>query len=207
MKSLLSFTMLIIAIVAITIIVSSATLYEGTQTTEKITEEDLQEMIETVYADVSSYMNIDDILGKFHRVQQDRLIKQIAIQLHPQFSTNIKLSELMIELSNGNQIIFLDHNGCCADISNETLFNHGLWDNLGNNSFGILSIFDDDNSMKQSHLINQHSDRLFIIFKIPHSLKLQRGDTIKINLYPSIGVKKELDIKIPFSVDPVLSLW
>ncbi len=207
MKSLVSLTMLILAIVATTIIVSSATLYEDTQKTEEITEEDLQEMIETVYADVSSYMNIDDILGKFHRVQQNRLIKQIAIQLHPQFSTNIKLSELMIELSSGNQIIFLYHNGCCVDISNETLFNHALWDDLGNNSFGILSIFDDDDSMKQSQVINQHSDRLFIIFNIPPSLKLQRGDTIKINLYPSTGVKKELDIKIPFSVDPVLSLW
>ncbi len=207
MKSLVSFTMLIIAIIAATIIVSSATLYEDTQTTEEITEEDLQEMIETVYDDVSSYMNIDDIIGKFHRVQQDRLIKQIAIQIHPQFSTNIKLSELMIELSNGNQIIFLYPNGYCADISNETLFNHGLWGDLGNSSFGILSIFDEDNSMKQSHLINQHSDRLFIIFNVPPSLKLQRGDTIKINLYPSTGVKKELDIKIPFSVDPVLSLW
>jgi len=204
---ILPLTVFIIAIVLGAIIVSSATIYDDNETIEDLTDEDFQEMINTIYQDVSSYIHIDNVMGKYHQEPEARRVKQIALQIHPQFSTEITLSDLIIQISNGQQIVFLSANETGAQISDETLFNHPLWANLNNNSFGYLIMFDEDDSIGQYQLINHHSDRVFIIFKLPSLMNLQKGDRLSINLYPSSGVTKKLDLRIPFSIDSIFSFW
>lgn len=206
MKTLASLTVIIIAIIIGAIIVSSAALTVEDETADSFSEEDMQQMIDEIYTEISTYMQVDKIMGKFDDNKNERDIRQIAILLHPKFSTEILIEDIVLEISNGFQTQFYYFNGIYGDLSNQTLFTHSLWTNLPSNSFAVLPMLDKDQSIKQLQVINKNSDRLYIVVKIPDSFSLHKGDELHISLYPPTGVVKKMNVRIPFSISSITTL-
>jgi len=182
---------------------ANTTLYEGEI---DLTEQEALEMIEGLYTDITTYTSIDSILGYYQQSQEQRSIQQIAIQFHPKFSTAFQLSETFIEISDGIENRILYFNKDVEELTPYDLFHHPLWNTIKNESYGILTILDNDLSMIEYNILNENTDRAYLIFNIPQSMILEKGDVIDISLYPSTGMKKTLEITITFSIQPLVKL-
>jgi archaellin len=206
MKSTISLGITIIAAVILFFLIATTASSIIDPNSDDITEEDIEKMIKESVDDIASYINIDEILAKYEIIDQYRQIKKISIQITPLFTKQINIEDMIIELNDGNQIITQYFKYNYGNLRDYTLFNQPIWDNLNESSFSICSILDKDESINKYNSLNDHTDRAYLLIKIPNDMMIQKGDNLKISIYPSTGVIKTLSLNIPFSIDPIVNV-
>lgn len=195
----------LIIILSMVVITSTAnTLIIHTE--EEFDEEEVNELLDEIYDDISTYIKIDRALGKYQIVNDQRILSQIAIQVHSLFTKDIQISDMVIEISNGNQIHYFSNINEYDILGNHSLFSHPLISQLSDGSFGVISISDKDDSISGQQLINHNSDRLFIIINLTNVMKIKSGDYLSLTLVPSVGTIRTIEITSPFSTKSVVDL-
>ncbi|UCD13094.1 MAG: hypothetical protein JSW60_05915 [Thermoplasmatales archaeon] len=170
------------------------------------TEKDYKQMMNEALDEISIYLQIKDVIGKYYSIEGEKRIQKIAILIKPLFSTNIDTSKLLIQLFNGKQIQMLYYSGNAEFIHSYPLFEHSLWNNQNENNFGLVVTLDKDKSLVDYSIINDHTDMAYITIKLSEDFQLKNGDSIQITLFPSTGVERTVSIEAPAPLTPIVSL-
>ena len=170
-------------------------------------EEDYSQMVDEVVDEISTYVQVKDIIGKYELVQGEYQIHKIAILMRPLVSIELDTLHMSIEISDGEQLYLLFPSGQSAFISSYSLFNHPLWENTTEGSFSFLVAIDEDRSMIEYQVINKNTDTAFLIVNFPAGLSMKYGDTIELTLLPAPGVERSFTLEAPLPIDHVVSLY
>lgn len=178
-----------------------------TSSESTIEEEDLDKIVNEVVDELCSYLQIKQVIGKYHQIQGEQKINKIAILIKPLVSQNIDLSHMTLQLCDGDHYHLLFYNGLAEKIRSHSLFEHPLWDSLNSGSFSLLPTIDDDDSITSQHLINKNTDMAFIILQLSNETALGNGDQLHITILPSPGTGRTLHLEAPMPIKNVVTLY
>ena len=165
-----------------------------------------EEMVEETIDEISTYIQIKDIMGKYSSTTNEQYIQKIAILIKPLFSTNIDASKLIIKMDNGEQIKMLNYNRHAEFIKSHSLFEHPLWNNISVTEYSFITILDTDQSIINFNTINDNTDMTYIVIKLPNEFSMKKGDMLEITFFPSTGITKTINLEAPLPIKPIVSL-
>ena len=174
-------------------------------TTSTTTEQDYEQMVEQIEDEISTYIQIKDLKGKYIKTEGQNKIEKIAILISPLITQEIDISQLTIQLDNGEYVRILTHQQETDKIGSNNLFEHPLWGNITTDNYGLISINDKDSSISEHSVINENTDYTYIIIKLPIDMKMDKYDTIQITLFPSTGITRTINLKAPLPIKSVIT--
>lgn len=154
---------------------------------------------------ITTYIQTTNILGKYYGEPHHQKIEKIVIMIKSMVSKDISLSELSLELNNGNSVIMLCYAGDAEFIGSNDVFEHPIWNNLDENSFGFIVTHDKDSSLVDYDTINDNTDMAYLIIKLPEYMAMSKGDTMTITLTPSNGITRTIDLEAPLPMKSIVS--
>ena len=184
--------------------VTTASVLTGNS--KNISEQDFEKMVDDIVDEISTYIQIKDVLGKYNSATEEQHIQKIAILIKPLFSIDIDASKLVIKLNNGKQIKMLYYNRQAEFISSNSLFEHPIWTTMTDTDFGFIVILDKDQSIIDYGTINDNTDMTYIIIKLPNDFTMKKGDTLELTLFPSTGITKTINLKAPLPIKQIVAL-
>ena len=197
-------TVIILIAIMLIVVTVAAVLSEETNTTST-EEQDLEQMTQEIIDEITSYIQIKDQKGKYYKTDNVQKIQKIALLISPLVSQNIDMTQLTIQIDNGETVRMLYYTSNSAKIGSQSLFEHSLWDELDNEKFGLISIMDIDESITNYQVLNENSDNAYLIFKLPTDMQLSKYDTIKVTLFPSSGITRTTILKAPMPMKSVIT--
>jgi archaellin len=200
-------TTLTIAILSLSSILIGATVTSVINSeTESITADyNLEKLTADAIDEISTYIQIRDQKGKFSSINGQQKIEKIAILISPLVSQKIDLSRLTIQLSNDKIVKILKYTGNLELLDTSSLFEHPIWNKLDGNNFGFISISDYDRSLVSSNLLNDFSDNVYIVIRLPTEMAMKTYDKIVVDLFPATGMKTKIILEAPFSISKVIT--
>jgi archaellin len=184
--------------------VTASVIITGSEITS---EDDLNRITNEVVDEICSYLQIKQIIGKYQMIQGEQRINKIAILIKPFVSQDIDISHMTIELCDGEQYQMLFFNELAGSIRSHSLFEHPLWDSMTAETFSLISTIDDDNSIINSHLINENTDMTFIILKLPDDKAMKKDDQLQVTILPSPGIGRTVTLEAPLPIKNVVTLY
>jgi archaellin len=175
--------------------------------TPMTSEEDLTNMTNEIVDELCSYLQIKQIVGKYQTIQGQQRINKIAILIKPFVSQNIDLTHMTLELNDGENYQILFFNGTAGSIRSQSLFEHQLWESLTNESYGLLSTIDNDNSIVDAHMINENTDMAFIIIKLPENKAMTQDTQLVVTIRPSPGIGRTVTLEAPLPIKNIVTLY
>ena len=170
-------------------------------TADSTTESDIDQMVQQIQDEISTYIQIKDIKGKYIQNQ----IERIAILISPMVTQQINMTDLSIQIDNGEYVRILTHQGQAGKIESNSLFQHNVWNNITQDHYGIISIVDLDSSIDRYSIINENTDNAYIIIKLPDNMKMEKYDTITLTLFPSTGITRTINLKAPMPMKTIIT--
>jgi len=162
---------------------------------EDISDE-AENAVNDVLKEITTYIQIKNIIGDLDNQGKDMQLKKIVVLAKPLFETTLNLSQLHIQINNGETIKIFNYNNTYTK-SSDDLFKNKLWEKLNKNEYGIIILTDEDNSIKNTETLNK--DLIYFAINIPSTLTIHPGDEITITLIPGEGCINNIDVEIPFS--------
>ena len=197
-------TVIILIAIMLIVVTVAAVLSEETNTTST-EEQDLEQMTQEIIDEITSYIQIKDQKGKYYKTDNVQKIQKIALLISPLVSQNIDMTQLTIQIDNGEMVRMLYYNSASAKIGSQSLFEHTLWDDINAENFGLISIMDLDESITNYQVLNENRDNAYLIFKLPTDMQMSKYDTIKVTLFPSSGIKRTTILKAPMPMKSVIT--
>lgn len=195
-------SILLISLILIGITIGSA-ITGGTL--GSTTEQDYQHMVDEVIDGISTYIQIKDQKGKYYNIDGVKKIEKIALWVSPLFSQDIDVSQLMIQLCDGEKVAVLTYNGNAEYFESYSLFEHPIWDSLTDANFGFLSIVDLDGSLVSYDTINENSDNAYVLIRLPEDMMLTKGESLTVTLFPSTGIVRTTILEAPPPIKSVVT--
>jgi len=174
--------------------------------TENSQEFDYNKILKDTIHEISTYIKVDDVIGKYSSTSENQYINKIAILIKPLYSTNIDISNVLIKINNGEKIRILSNNNYAELIKNYSIFEHPLWNMIKENEYSVISILDKDRSINNHNIINDNTDTSYLIVKLPKDLTIKKGETIEITLILPAGTSKTIYLEAPLPIQPIVSL-
>lgn len=184
------------------ITVASIITGENTGTT---TEENYDQMTEEVIDEISTYIQIKDQKGKYYEINGKQRIEKIALWISPLVTQEINVSQLTIQLNNGETVMFLVYNGNAENLESNSIFGHPIWNNMDGSNFGFISVVDLDESLVGHDTINDCSDNAYVVFKLPRDMTMLKNEKLIVTLFPSTGITRTTILEAPLPIKPVVT--
>jgi archaellin len=175
----------------------------GTGGDTTTSEKDMNKIVNDVLNEITTYIQIKDQMGKYYLENGVQKIKKIAILVKPLVSQDIDISQLTIKLYNGYDVRILNYSGNAKFIGANSLFEHPIWSDISENSFGFIATLDSDRSLVDYNVLN--GDMAFIIIKLSDDFSIAQGESITMTLFPSSGITKTITLEAPLPIKPVVS--
>ena len=169
------------------------------------TENDLEKITSDAIDEISTYIQIRDQKGKFSDINGEQKIEKIAILISPLVSQKIDLSRLTIQISNDKIVKILRYTGNLELLDSNYLFEHPIWDKLNGNNFGFISISDYDRSLTTNNLLNDFSDNVYTVIRLPAEMTMKKYDKIIVNLFPATGMTSTIILEAPLPMKQVIT--
>ena len=171
-----------------------------------ITSDDqIEQLLDETLNEITNYIQIKDKIGKYYEVNNELRIKKIALLITPFFSKEISLFDMKIEICNGEKLKILNCSRNTARIEQEFLFDHPIWDNISNNTFGFIVINDRDKSIEKHGCFNDQTDVTYLIIKLSDEFFMKNGDEIHLKLLPPSGTLKQITLKAPLPINKIIT--
>jgi archaellin len=180
----------------------AANIIDGTSGTS--VDQDLAQMTADTIDKYSTYIDIDFKVGKFYKIDGSQKITRIALQMTSLFSTEIDLNQMGVQLLSKDTLQILNYTGIVKKYSSGSLFDDLIWNNITENSYGFLVINDMDDSMIDFDLINENSDRAYLIFKLSDKMALKKYDNLYVSILPGNGITRLIRLKAPMPIKPLV---
>ncbi len=197
-------TSLLLLIALMLIGITVASILTG-QTAGNSSEKDLEQITEETIDEISTYLQIKDQKGKYREIDGEQKIDKIALWITPLFNQEIDLSQLTIQLNNGETVIFLVYDGNSVNLGPNSIFDHPIWNNMNGGNFGFISIVDMDKSLVSYDTFNDCSDNAYLVIKLPEFMTLSKHEKIIVTLFPSTGITRTIELKAPLPINSVVS--
>lgn len=172
----------------------------------EITEDDFEQIIDEALNEISTYLQIKDIIGKYYDKEGEKYIQKVSLLVKPFFTFDLDMSNLIIQISNGKQIQMLYYCGHAELIHANPLFEHPIWQKQNNSNFGLIILLDKDKSLINFNTINDQTDMVYITMKLSENFIFKYGESIQINIFPSTGITRTITIKAPAPLTPIVNL-
>lgn len=196
-------TAVILLISFLLIGVTVASVITGETGVDVTTEEDLEQMLDDVLEEITTYLQIKDKIGKYYNVDGQLRIEKIAIMIKPLIKQDIHISELTIKLCNGNNVKILGYSGNAEYVESNPLFEHPVWSNTTNNDYSFIATLDKDRSLVDYDVLN--GDMAYIIIKLSEDFTMVKGDSLIVTLFPSSGLARTTILEAPLPMNRVIS--
>ncbi|MCX6665453.1 MAG: hypothetical protein NT038_05265 [Euryarchaeota archaeon] len=170
-------------------------------------ENSLKQITDEAVSEISTYIQVKDIMGKYYNVDGYQSIKKIVVLIKPLVSCTIDVTQLMVKLCNGQDIRVLSYSGQSDFISTNSLFEHPLWETFTTDQFGFIATLDTDRSLVDYNTINANTDAAYLILKLPEGFTLRNGDILTITLFPSTGMTRILTVEAPLPINSIVTLY
>ena len=170
-----------------------------------LSEEKIEQIVDDAIDEITTYIQIKDAIGKYYGEPPQQRIEKIALMITPLFSKEIDISSIQIKLYNKDNLQFLSYDNKVDKIGSYTLFEHYLWEELSNLSYGLIVINDNDNSIKDFNTFNKNSDTAYVIVNLPQEYYMQKGDEIMVTLFPSTGIERSLTLQAPLPIKNIVT--
>ncbi|MEF8879056.1 MAG: hypothetical protein V5A64_01525 [Candidatus Thermoplasmatota archaeon] len=180
-------------------------------TTTNETDDDLIEILEKTtdesVDEITTYFKIMDKVGKYEGENHKQKITKIAIMIKPLITKQINISELTVKIYNDEDIQMLNYCNETKKITpkHNQIFSHPLWNNITYYNFGLISTHDTDDSLSKHNIFNKNTDMAYLIIKLPSSFQMEKNDEITVQLFPSTGIKKTMNLHAPLPMKKVIS--
>ena len=184
------------------ITVASVMNGENTGTT---LEQDYNQIVDESIDEISTYILIKDQKGKYCEINGEQRINKIALWITPLVSQEIDISQLTIQLDNGESVIMLTYEGNVENFETSSLFGHPIWNNIKENNYGFISIIDLDDSLVNYDMFNDYSDNAYVVFRLPNDMAMLKNEKIKVTLFPSTGITRAIILKAPLPINSVVT--
>lgn len=195
--------MMIILIVTLLIAITVASVM--TEKTTTTTDYNIDEMTDEIINEITSYLQVKDQKGKYTEFNGEQKIQKIALLISPLVSQEIDLSQLNIQLDNGEIVRMLTYANNSVKIDHQTLFEHSIWDIIDGKNYSFITINDLDNSIVEYNILNENSDNAYIIFKLPLDMMMKKYDRLTVTLFPASGITKIINLKAPMPMKSVIT--
>ena len=166
---------------------------------------DINQMTNEVIDEISTYLQIKDQMGKYYNINGEKRIQKIGILISPLVSQDIDVSQLSIQLCDGETVKILAYEGFTESIESNCLFEHPIWNNITNHSFGFISIHDKDKSLVDYDIINENTDMAFVIIRLSEDMTMTKGDKLILTLFPSSGITRTIVIEAPLPMRTIVT--
>lgn len=167
-------------------------------------EQDFSQMTDEAIDKYSTYIDIDFKVGKFYQIEGVQKIKRIALQISPLFSTDIDLTELTVQLLDKDTLEILNFSGVAKYYAGGSVFDNSIWNNVTVNNFGFLVINDRDKSIIDFNIINENSDRAYLLIKLSDNMALSKYDSLYVTVIPGTGISRSITLEAPMPIKSVV---
>ena len=196
-------TAVILLISFLLIGITVASVITGETGVDVTTEEDIEQMLDDVLEEITTYIQIKDKIGKYYGVDGQLRIEKVAIMIKPLIKQNINISELTIKLCNGNNVKILGYSGNAEYIESNPLFEHPIWSDTTTNDYSFIVTLDRDRSLVDYDVLN--GDMAYIIIKLSEDFSMVKGDSLIVTLFPSSGLARTTTLEAPLPMNRVIS--
>ena len=172
--------------------------------TGTISNQQLDQMAEETIEELSSYILIKDQIGKYNETNGELKIEKIALWITPLVTQVIDVSQLTIQILDGENVLFLRYTNNSENLGHYSLFENKIWENLNGTNFGFISIIDMDDSLVNYHILNDCSDNAYVVFRLPETISFNKHDKIIVTLFPSTGITRSIELKAPLPIKSVV---
>jgi archaellin len=193
---------LLISLMLIGITVASVITGENSSTT---TEDNFDQITKEVMDEISTYIQIKDQKGKYCISNGEQKIEKIVLLISPLITQEIDISQLTIQLNDGESVVFLVYTGNAENLVSNSIFDHPIWNNINGSNFGFISIVDIDGSLVNNNVINDCSDNAYIVFKLPYDMTITKNEKLIVTLFPSTGITRTTILEAPLPIKPIVT--
>ena len=178
---------------------ASSVIFEGSDDIAK----DAEQTVNDVLDEITTYLKIDDVIGKYYTNNGVRRVEKIVIFVKQFIRNTINMSELTIKICNSNDAILLGYSGLAVESNSVALFEHPIWDKT-NNTFSLIVIIDNDRSLLDYNIMNE--DTAFIAIRLPDRFAMGNDESITASIIPAKGIMRSIVLETPsFHSSNVLS--
>ncbi len=199
-------TIIIFILIVLTVISAISTnTADTTETSEDDLIEILKKAVDESVDEITSYLKITHRIGKYQGYSN---IQKIAFEIKPLISKEIDM-DITIRLLDKNTVKILEYNKNSARIGSNYLFDHPIWDTLTDGHFSYIITHDKDNSMTNHNMINENTDRAYVIIKLPQEFYMKKGDTMVVTFIPHPGIERTIVInpmELPMTSDSIVEI-
>lgn len=156
---------------------------------------DAKRMMNDVLQEITTYLKIDDAIGKYYNTGTNRQIERIILFVKQYISNNINMSQITIGLYNSEDVVLLKYSGDAFEVGSNTLFQHYAWESLENNTFGALVINDEDRSLLDHNVMND--ELVYILIPLPEQFKMGKGESMTVSIIPDNGITTSIYLEPP----------
>ena len=156
---------------------------------------DAEKMLNDVLQEITTYIKIEDVIGKYYDPGGDRRIERIVIFAKQYINVPINMSEITIEICNKDDIVLLKYSGQAFEIGSKTVFQHHAWEALENNTFSVLVTNDEDKSLLDHDTMN--GDLIIIMIPLPEQFKMKNRESMTISIIPDKGIITSVYLETP----------
>ena len=176
-----------------------------TEPPQNLTEEDINQLMDDVVKEISSYIQIKEVIGKFYPSENGLTIQKIILLVTPLCHGDFDLNDMIIQLQSKNAITTLYYNQH-AVVARGNLFSEEYWNRDSSEVYSCLVTLDKDFSISQYDTLNEPSDMAYLTLNLPNEMFLQKGDKLTISMIPSSGVMRTIFIEAPLPMSLVVRL-
>jgi len=156
--------------------------------------ENAKQMVNDVVNEITTYLKIEDAIGKYYTTDGVRSVEKIVIFVKEIIQNNINMSEVTIKISNNNDILLLKYSGHAVETDSESIFENKVWAKT-NDTFSLIVIIDEDRSLLDYNIMNK--DTAFIAIKLPDRFFMKNRDSLKVSIIPSNGITSSILLETP----------
>lgn len=170
-----------------------------------ISQRDIDDVLDDILTEVTNYLQIYDVIGKYQEINGVQKIDKIALMVKPMITGNIDISDLTIKLEGNHDVKILNYNNLSDKIYSFSLFEHPIWRNITNETFGCIVIHDVDDSISKYGRINSYTDMIYLIITLPDDFLMKYRDTIRVTIFPSAGIVKTITLEAPLPIKQIIN--
>ena len=171
---------------------ASSSIFENSDDLSK----DVEKMVNDVIEEVTTYITIKDVIGKYYDGKDDvSRVEKIVVLVKPLIPSVINISELTIEISNDDNVLLIHYSGKAVQSSSAALFEHQIW-NETINTFSLIVLIDKDRSLLDHGIMNE--DMALIAIRLPYEFAMRDDESITLSIIPAKGAVTSLVLETPF---------
>jgi archaellin len=169
---------------------ASSVLFEGSDNIAMDAEQTLNDVLN----EITTYLKIDSILGKYYTTEGIRSVERIVVFVKQFIQNSIDISELTIQLINNNDVVLLGYSGHTVESNSKSVFEHLVWEKT-NNAFSVMVLLDKDRSLLDYNIMNE--DTAVIVIQLPDQFMMANGEALTVSIIPAEGIVCSLHIETP----------